>query len=212
MVKILQWYKTVAESGFFVETEKRSKFISFVFFVENKDQVQNYLKEVKAKYHDAKHHVYAYKLEKNNLEKFSDDGEPSGTAGMPLLGVISSYELSNVLVIVVRYFGGILLGTSGLRKMYISGGCGAIENAKIEKRVLCNSIELKMNYSEYSKVLNAIKKCGGTIINTDYEDDIKLIFYIEKDKTNDILKKISDIKNGDNDFKIISEDFMSVPD
>lgn len=212
MVKILQWYKTVAESGFFVETEKRSKFISFVFFVENKDQVQNYLKEVKAKYHDAKHHVYAYKLEKNNSEKFSDDGEPSGTAGMPLLGVISSYELSNVLVIVVRYFGGILLGTSGLRKMYISGGCGAIENAKIEKRVLCNSIELKMNYSEYSKVLNAIKKCGGTIINTDYEDDIKLIFYIEKDKTNDILKKISDIKNGDNDFKIISEDFMSVPD
>ncbi|MBR0423230.1 MAG: YigZ family protein [Clostridia bacterium] len=211
-MKILQWYKTVAESGFFVETEKRSKFISFVFFVENKDQVQNYLKEVKAKYHDAKHHVYAYKLEKNNLEKFSDDGEPSGTAGMPLLGVISSYELSNVLVIVVRYFGGILLGTSGLRKMYISGGCGAIENAKIEKRVLCNSIELKMNYSEYSKVLNAIKKCGGTIINTDYEDDIKLIFYIEKDKTNDILKKISDIKNGDNDFKIISEDFMSVPD
>ena len=212
MVKILQWYKTVAESGFFVETEKRSKFISFVFFVENKDQVQNYLKEVKAKYHDAKHHVYAYKLEKNNLEKFSDDGEPSGTAGMPLLGVISSYELSNVLVIVVRYFGGILLGTSGLRKMYISGGCGAIENAKIEKRVLCNSIELKMKYSEYSKVLNAIKKCGGTIINTDYEDDIKLIFYIEKNKTEEILKKISDIKNGENDFKIVSESFMPLPE
>lgn len=212
MVKILQWYKTVTKSGFFTETEKRSKFISFAFFVENEEEVQNYLKEIKTKYYDAKHHVYAYKLEKNNSEKFSDDGEPSGTAGMPLLGVINSYELSNVLIVVVRYFGGILLGTSGLRKMYISGGCGAIESAKIEKRILCNNIEIKMNYSEYSKILNAVKKCGGVITNTDYEDDIKLIFYIEKNKTEEILKKISDIKNGENDFKIISESFMPLPE
>ncbi len=208
MVKILQWYKTVTEAGAFTETEKRSKFISFAFFVEDEGQVQNHLKEIKAKYHDAKHHVYAYKLEKNGIEKFSDDGEPSGTAGMPLLSVINSYELSNVLVVVVRYFGGILLGTSGLRKMYISGGCGAIENAKIEKRILCDSIELEMGYSEYSKILSVVKKYGGVIVNTDYEDGIKLNFYIEKYKTTEILKKISNIKNGDNDFKIISEGFM----
>lgn len=208
MVKILQWYKTIAQSGFFTETEKRSKFISFAFFVENEEQVQEHLKEIKAKYHDAKHHVYAYKLKKNNSEKFSDDGEPSGTAGMPLLGVINSYELSNVLVVVVRYFGGILLGTSGLRRMYISGGCGAIGNAKTEKRVLCNSIEFKINYSKYSKVLSAIKKHGGVIVSTSYEDDIKINFYIEKDKTGEILKKISDINSGEIDFKIISEGFM----
>ena len=210
MVKILQWYKTIAEPGFFTETEKRSKFISFAFFVKNEEEIQNHLKEIKAKYYDAKHHVYAYKLEKNNAEKFSDDGEPSGTAGMPLLGVINSYELKNVLIVVVRYFGGILLGTSGLRKMYISGGCGSIENAKIEKRALCDIIELKVNYSNYSKVLDAIKKHGGVIENTDYEDDIKLKFYTEKDKTSKILKKISDITNGENDFQIISEGFMPI--
>ena len=210
MVKILQWYKTIAQPGFFTETEKRSKFISFAFFVENEEQVQEHLKEIKAKYHDAKHHVYAYKLKKNNSEKFSDDGEPSGTAGMPLLGVINSYELSNVLIVVVRYFGGILLGTSGLRKMYISGGCGAVESSKTEKRAFCSNIELKINYSKYSKALSAIKKYGGVIVSTDYEDDKKINFYIEKDKTEEILKKVSDINSGKNDFKIISEGFMPV--
>lgn len=193
-----------------MEIEKRSKFISFVFFVENEEQVKCRLKEIKTKYHDAKHHVYAYKLEKSNAEKFSDDGEPSGTAGLPLLGVINSYGLSNVLIVVVRYFGGILLGTSGLRKMYISGGVGALENAKIEKKILCSSIEFKINYSEYSKILNVVKQFGGMIINTNYKNDIEITFYIEKDKTKEILKRISDIKNGKGDFKIISEAFVTV--
>ena len=114
-MKILPEFKTICEPGQFRETRKRSKFLSFAFPVNSEEEVNFRLKKLKSEFYDAKHIVYAYKLYNPDIQKFSDDGEPSGTGGIPVINAIKSFDLNNILVAVVRYFGGILLGTSGLR-------------------------------------------------------------------------------------------------
>ena len=113
-------YNTIKENASYEIVEKKSKFIGNVFYVESKEEAEKIIKEQKKKYHDARHNCWAYRvLDDNNVvEKSSDDGEPSGTAGAPMLNILSKENIVNTLVIVTRYFGGILLGTGGLVKAY----------------------------------------------------------------------------------------------
>lgn len=134
-------------------TEKKSKFIGQVFYIENKQEAEKIIKETNKQYHDARHNCYAYRvLENDNIvEKFSDDGEPSGTAGAPILNIINKIDLVNVLVIVTRYFGGILLGTGGLVKAYSDACQEAIKNANIVKKeegCFCN---ITIDYKDFKE-------------------------------------------------------------
>ncbi len=210
MVKVLPKYKTVKNNGFYEETEKRSKFISYSFPVNSQPQIQKYLKEIKFKHQDARHHVYAYTLIENFSERYSDDGEPTGTAGLPVMNIIKSFDLYNVLVIVVRYFGGILLGTGGLRKMYGSGAKGAVLNAEIAQADLCAEISLNVDYKEYDKISAIITKYKAKISDIKYSDTVNLNFYIKKDNLKIITQKLSDTLKGKEKVKILSESYQII--
>jgi uncharacterized YigZ family protein len=209
-VRVLTKYKTIKSNGFYEETEKRSKFISYSFPVNSDYLVQQHLKVIKSKHRDARHCVYAYSLKENFAEKYSDDGEPSGTAGLPVMNAIKNFALTDVLIVVVRYFGGILLGTSGLRKMYGSGAKSAVLNAGIIEKYLCVEVRVELNYKEYGKISGIIAEYNARVTNIDYSGIIKLNFYIKKSCMDVAFKKMSDVLNGNGKFEILGESYQTV--
>ncbi len=208
VVKILSGYKTIKSNNIVEETEKRSKFISYAFRVYSEEDVRQNLKNIKSKHWDAKHHVYAYRLKENFQEKFSDDGEPSGTAGMPVMNAIKSLDLQNVLVIVVRYFGGILLGTSGLRKMYGSGALKVLQNAEISEMNLCSHVNINCNYKDHNKISYVFAKYNAKVNNIEYLDQVKFDVYVKKCDLKLMLSQISDITKNGFSYKILEESYQ----
>ena len=155
-------------------SEKKSKFIANIIPVENKEDAENKIYEIKKKYHDARHNCSAYRVADGEtiIEKSSDDGEPSGTAGAPILNILQKNELCNILVVVTRYFGGILLGTGGLVRAYSEVTTKAINNAEIIKKVLGIEMEITVSYSEYEKFKYYCQKHEISIENIVYEENI----------------------------------------
>ena len=141
---------------------KKSKFIATLYEANSKDEAEKILQNVRKKYFDAKHHCYAYIIEK--IEKCSDDGEPSGTAGAPLLALLKSANLTNVIIIVTRYFGGILLGTGGLVRAYTESAKNAIENAKIVYKDYGIQFEIEISYNNLKEILFICKNSDINII------------------------------------------------
>ena len=165
---------TIAQESVFDFTEKRSKFISYSFRVSSQQEVRERLNAIKTEHWSAKHHVYAYVLNEGNSVKCSDDGEPGGTGGMPILNAIQSASLKDTLVIVVRYFGGILLGTAGLRSAYKCGAENVLELSGKTLFKLCKRVRLEVGYDKYSTVLNGVSDFGGKILESNFEDTVKL--------------------------------------
>lgn len=208
MVKILPEFKTICEPGQFKETQKRSKFLSFAFPVSSEEEVHFHLKKLKSEFYDAKHIVYAYKLYSSDIQKFSDDGEPSGTGGVPVMNIIKSFELDNILVAVVRYFGGILLGTTGLREMYSSGAKGAILNSKITDVEKCVHSVITTDYGNYGKILNIISDKNAKILSTDYTENVSIDFCVAETDFGEVRKKINNTMQGREVIKFIDNIFI----
>ncbi len=169
--------------------EKKSKFIVKLFYVEKCEDAENIIKEVKKEFFDARHNCFAYRVIENNsiIEKSSDDGEPSGTAGSPMLKILQTNNLANVLVIVTRYFGGILLGTGGLVRAYSDSLKLAISKSiKITK---CPGIEFEVEllYSEFENFKYYCKMNDINIVNTDYAENIVCKIEMEDSKKQKIL-------------------------
>ena len=152
---------------------KKSKFIATLYEANSKDEAEKILQNVRKKYFDAKHHCYAYIIEK--IEKCSDDGEPSGTAGAPLLALLKSANLTNVIIIVTRYFGGILLGTGGLVRAYTESAKNAIENAKIVHKDYGIQFEIEISYNNLKEILFICKNLDISIIKIEYQENVKLL-------------------------------------
>ncbi len=139
---------TIAQPSEGSYKEKGSKFLSFAFPVESEQEAKDRIKELRNKYHDARHHCYAYLLgQKTDTYRMNDDGEPSSTAGKPIFGQIRSHNLTNVLIVVTRYFGGTLLGTSGLIRAYKSAADDALKNAEIIKKTIRSFYQVSFDYS-----------------------------------------------------------------
>ena len=159
-------YKTIENIAEGYITERKSKFISYVIPIETEDEVKEILEEYRKKYYNARHVCWAYMLGETREEfRSNDDGEPSGTAGRPILGQINSFELTNVLIIVIRYFGGTLLGTGGLIKAYKEAAAAAIENAKIVEKTIDDTFVLHFEYpllNEVMRVLNQYEEVSWT--------------------------------------------------
>ena len=170
---------------------KKSKFIATLYEANSKDEAEKILQNVRKKYFDAKHHCYAYIIEK--IEKCSDDGEPSGTAGAPLLALLKSANLTNVIIIVTRYFGGILLGTGGLVRAYTESAKNAIENAKIVYKDYGIQFEIEISYNNLKEILFICKNLDISIIKIEYQENVKLLLEStfeakkELEKSNKIL-------------------------
>lgn len=169
--------------------EKKSKFIANLFPVESVEKAEELMKETKKKYHDARHNCIAYRIVENNqiIEKSSDDGEPSGTAGAPMLNILQKNDLANILVVVTRYFGGILLGTGGLVRAYSDSLLEAIE--KSEKVQKCQGIELLVivEYSEFDHFKYYCKNNNILITHVEYGETIACKIELEDDKKEKLL-------------------------
>ena len=162
-------------------TEKKSKFIANLFYVENVEEAEELIKKKKKKYFDAKHNCIAYRvIEKGQIiEKSSDDGEPSGTAGQPMLSILQKNNLANVLIIVTRYFGGILLGTGGLVRAYSSSLLNAIEETKKVTKCLGQELRVELDYNEFENFKYYCKKNKINIIKVEYQEYIECTISLE---------------------------------
>lgn len=190
-------YKTVARPAEGYITEKKSKFISQIFPVKNAAEVKETLDEQRKKYYDARHVCWAYMLgwERNEFRS-NDDGEPSGTAGRPILGQINSAELTNVLITVVRYFGGTLLGTGGLIKAYKEAAADAVANAEIVEKTVADIIEIVFDYTLLNEVMRVLKQFDAVRWTQDFTDSCRMRLEIRRSlapQLTDILASIHGI-------------------
>lgn len=190
-------YRTVLKTGYGEYDEKRSRFLAWVYPVSREEEVQNLLSELRKKYWDARHHCFAYILEsETTAQRFGDDGEPSGTAGLPILEAIRKRELANVLVVVIRYFGGVLLGASGLVRAYGKAATAGLDNAGILVRKLCMKAQVQIDYSLYGKVQNVLAANGFAISGTDFSEFVRLNLLIEPEKADFFEKEMAEITGG----------------
>ena len=172
--------------------EKGSSFIGYLFHVEDEETVKEHLKEIKKEHHDARHHCYAYVLGKDgDIWRANDDGEPSGTGGKPILGQIRSKNLSNVLIIVVRYFGGILLGTSGLINAYRTAAENAISNGVIETQTICEKYRLFFPYELMNNIMKVLKEENLKPFNQQYEMTCSVDISVRESASQRILNKFA---------------------
>ena len=165
-------YRTIAAPAEAVYTEKRSKFIAIALPVRTVEEVKMRLEEYQKKYYDARHVCYAYMLGHARTEfRANDNGEPSGTAGKPILGQINSRELTDVLVIVVRYFGGIKLGTSGLIAAYRTAAAEALDASALVEKTVDDEVEVAFEYPFMNDVMRVVKEEGPAIVSQSYDTD-----------------------------------------
>lgn len=190
--------------------QKKSKFIANLFYVQTEQEAEQKIKEIRRKYHDARHHCYAYSIIENDtiVNRMSDDGEPSGTAGNPMLNILIKKELTNVLVVVTRYFGGILLGTGGLVKAYSDATLAAIEKTsfvKIEKGL---ELEVLLDYADFENFQYYSQKNGIKITNVEYNEKINCRIELSNEEKDKLIslneKEIFKIQK----YNIIQEKFI----
>ncbi len=188
-------YLTVDGTSEGLYKEKGSKFLSFVFPVSTKEQVKPILDEFKKKYHDARHVCYAYRINPVNIEtRANDDGEPSGTAGKPMLGVLVSKDVVNVLLIVVRYFGGTLLGTSGLINAYKVSSLDALENNTIVERRIEVALTITFGYLVLNDVMKIIKDDSPTVLSQTFDNECRMQLQIRQSEYERLLSKLQKVE------------------
>jgi len=174
-------YKTIKAKSEGLFKDKGSKFLSYAFPVETEEEIKDILIQIKKEHHSARHHCYAWRLGTEEITfRANDDGEPSSTAGKPILGQLLSFGLTNILVVVVRYFGGTLLGTGGLINAYRTAAAEAIKNAKTVNRVIEKKFTLKFTYNQMNDVMQIIKQENLNILDTRFELECELDFSVRK--------------------------------
>ncbi len=179
-------FKTIEKEEKSEIVEKKSKFIGTICPVQSEEEAENKIKEIKKKYYDARHNCFAYRVlkEENVIERSSDDGEPSGTAGAPMLNILKQKNICNVLVIVTRYFGGILLGTGGLVRAYSQATESAIENSNLINKTKGIEVEIILEYKDLEKMKYFCKMNSLNIIDIKYNEDVTIKIEIKEEDRN----------------------------
>ena len=203
-------YKTVLENASDEFVEKRSRFIGYCKPVKTEQEAIDFINEKRSEHWNATHNVYAYSLREGNIKRYSDDGEPSGTAGMPVLDVIVKNEIFDVVVVVTRYFGGVLLGTGGLVRAYSHGSKIAVEAAKPVIMQNCLVCEARCAYNQYGKVSSLIIGVGAAVDDTVYESDVLVKFHIKPDLLGTLNKKLADATSGEVTVEQKDEQYFAV--
>jgi uncharacterized YigZ family protein len=196
-------YKTIKAVSWGLYKEKGSKFNAAAFPVTNEPEIKSIIEDVRKEHHDARHNCYAYILgEGGHIWRANDDGEPSGTAGKPILGQIRSYRLTNVLIIVSRFFRGTLLGTSGLINAYRSAAESALSNAEIIDHVVLQTYEITYQFSVMNDVMKIIKDENINHVDHSFDNECKVTVQFRSSEQERILKRFSRIDGLD--FRFIS--------
>lgn len=203
-------FKTILKMEEAEIVEKKSKFIAHLIKVENKKQAEEIIKEYKKKYYNARHNCVAYRVIENEIifEKASDDGEPSGTAGGPMLNILQKNNLANVMIIVTRYFGGILLGTGGLVRAYSEATLQTIKKAEIIELEQAEEAKVEIEYNFLESFKYYCKTKEILITNTEYREDIVCKILIKESKKEDILEDFKTKKVNLKDLKWLSKKYI----
>ncbi|MBE7055360.1 MAG: YigZ family protein [Ruminococcaceae bacterium] len=176
--------------------ERKSRFIGYCRPVKNQDEAIDFINEIRAMHRQATHNVYAYILRNDNIMRYSDDGEPAGTAGVPVLEVIKKEGLTDICVVVTRYFGGILLGAGGLVRAYGKAAKIGIDAAVRIEKIYCNLYLIRCNYSTYGKLEYAINTEGYILKDCAFENDVCLTVGVRQGQESAFLKTVADISGG----------------
>ena len=193
----MKTYKTLHSFGSDKYIVEKSTFIGYAKPIKSEEEAVEFINEIKKKHKDATHNVWAYTVgETMNIQRYSDDGEPQGTAGIPTLEVIKKEDLRDVVVVVTRYFGGIKLGAGGLVRAYTKGAKVGIEAAQIIEKVKYKEVGITIDYNQIGKVQNEIMNMGYTIKDTLYTDKVQIIVYSREEDVQSLKSKMTDITSG----------------
>ena len=199
-------YLTIRDFGKFEFEEKKSRFIGEILRVESDNEAKECLNRIKSENKEARHNVSAYIIgEKNEIQRYSDDGEPQGTGGIPILEVIKRNNLTDVLVVVTRYFGGILLGTGGLARAYSRGAAEAIKQAEIVEKVHGCAVNFTLDYDLLGKVQYYCEQNKLAMENMIYTDIVQFTILTEVNKSDALISSISNITSAKSNWKISDE-------
>ncbi len=192
MMAELDTYKTIKQRSEGVFRDRGSKFLAFAFPVYTTEEIKKTLAELRKEYHDARHHCYAYRLgAAKEIFRANDDGEPSGSAGNPIMGQIRSKDLSNILIVVVRYFGGTLLGVGGLINAYRTAAANAIQDAIVITAAEQDLVEISFPYILMNNVMKIIRDEGMIIHEQDFTETCKILAFVRKSRTAELLKRLA---------------------
>ena len=206
-------YRAVYEGKTVEIVEKKSRFIATVFAVESEEEALEIVAKMKKKYWDARHNCYAYVIGDNNqVQRFSDDGEPSQTAGKPILDVLLAEQIHNVLVVVTRYFGGTLLGTGGLVRAYSKATKMGLDNSVLVDKVFGTELKIRLDYSGTQKVKHIISQLGVYTIDTLYTDVVEEIVVASDEKLESLKEQIKEVTNGKAEFEVINSGYFAIKD
>jgi uncharacterized YigZ family protein len=189
-------YFTVSQPAEDSFIEKRSEFIGYIAPVATNEQAVDFINQIRAKHRKAKHNVYAYILRQDNISRYSDDGEPQGTAGMPVLEVLKKRGLTDVCVVVTRYFGGILLGGGGLVRAYSHAASLACDAADIMHMCLCHRLSITADYGMYGKISYLLPSFDTITISSDFGSDVTLEILVLSEKVDALMKELTEVTNG----------------
>ncbi len=202
-------YRTLHSSSQDEFVEKRSRFIGYAAPVKTEEEALEFIAQIKKKHWDAKHNVYAYSIRNGQIRRYSDDGEPQGTAGIPVLEVLQKGDITDAVIVVTRYFGGILLGGGGLVRAYGHAASIGVRAAGVEERVLCDEVIVTSDYAQYGRVQPLILSYEGVIDDTVYEDNVTIRFHIRSPLPQSLCKDIADATAGSVSCFVEGQDFYS---
>ena len=195
-------YRTVYQGGKGEIVEKKSRFIAEVFLVHSEEETMQYLEQVRKKYWDARHHCWAYVIgEERVTERCSDDGEPQGTAGRPMLDVLLGEELHDTVVVVTRYFGGTLLGTGGLVRAYSGSVQEGLRHCTVIEKILGSRLTIETDYNGIGKLQYLLGQRGIQIVDSEYTDVVRTQLLLEKDAVQELREAVTEATSGKAGFE-----------
>lgn len=187
--------------------EKRSRFLGYIKKVNTEEQAQSFISQIKSMHHDARHNVFAYRL-LSGEKRYSDDGEPQGTAGIPILDIIEKEDIYDICIVVTRYFGGILLGTGGLVRAYSAAAKSALDRAGRVEMILCDIMSLSCSYNQYGKIPSIISSFDGRTDDTKFLDNVIIKFHIPNNKTDGFVKELTEFSKGSLSAEFMTKNFF----
>ncbi len=200
-------YKTIRQRCEASFTEKKSEFIGYLCPVTTEQEAIDFLNEIRAMHRKATHNCYAYILRDNNIARHSDDGEPGGTAGVPIYDALAKNGLTDIACVVTRYFGGILLGAGGLVRAYSKATVMAVENADIVNMEIADSIKITVDYSLYGTVNSLLSENEVMIRDSVFSDNVVIYADVKEEITKGLIEKITDKCNGKVETEVLSSGF-----
>ena len=204
-------YLVPAGEGTAEYVEKRSRFIGHMWRVESEEEARSKIEETRKQHYDARHNCWCYIIREGGVLRYSDDGEPQGTAGQPMLNVFQREDVTNICCVVTRYFGGILLGVGGLTRAYGGTAKLALDAGGVSRMRLWASLEVPCPYSLYERMRLLVEQCGGTVADTDFGADVLLTVQLPAENVTAFREKVTELSAGKLEPQVTAEQFQPGP-